>query len=330
MLSEHLEAVRYLVAEWCSQQEVWSERRDELLSAVIAELEAEDFARVRSWAGRVSFPTYLESLVPLLLEDLERTRGEALLVESYGRLEAVCRTLAYHKRLDVSEAEDLLSMVNIRLCDSGYRVLRRFRGDSGQLAGYLERIVRSTFIDGIVRRKKGRFRPSDAARRLGLEAEMLESLIYASGFTVGEAVERVHQENWTWRSGDELADLAGLLPVREPVHEQPVSELEEIAATTGDVEEKVRRRELAELRARFLAAFREATARLPPGARVLLRLLFEGGLTVAEAARALGADQRPLYRLRDDALRRIRSDLEASGLGWEALRPLAEESIDLG
>ena len=57
-----------------------------------------------------------------------------------------------------------------------------------------------------------------------------------------------------------------------------------------------------------------------------MRLHLESGLTVAEASRSLGLDQKSLYRKKEDVLKRLRSALEAEGIGPEAARELSRTS----
>ena len=48
--------------------------------------------------------------------------------------------------------------------------------------------------------------------------------------------------------------------------------------------------------------------------QLLLRLRYEQGATVAEIARMLGEDQKPLYRHLDRVLAKLRCALEARGV----------------
>ena len=48
--------------------------------------------------------------------------------------------------------------------------------------------------------------------------------------------------------------------------------------------------------------------------RLILRLRFQDGLAVADIARALHLDQKPLYRRFEELLRRLRAALEAAGI----------------
>jgi hypothetical protein len=50
---------------------------------------------------------------------------------------------------------------------------------------------------------------------------------------------------------------------------------------------------------------------------------------VAQAARALGLEQKSLYRRREEILKRLRSDLEAEGIGAQDARELLS-TLDWG
>jgi hypothetical protein len=75
--------------------------------------------------------------------------------------------------------------------------------------------------------------------------------------------------------------------------------------------ETAARRALAE---KTFLALRKALGRLSARDRVVLRLHVEAGLSVADVARALGEEQKALYRKRDSLFKQLRSDLEADGI----------------
>jgi DNA-directed RNA polymerase specialized sigma24 family protein len=66
------------------------------------------------------------------------------------------------------------------------------------------------------------------------------------------------------------------------------------------------------------AALREALERLPARDRVVFRMRFWEGLTVAQIARGLGVPQKGLYRRIDRALARMRRELERGGVTLRA------------
>jgi DNA-directed RNA polymerase specialized sigma24 family protein len=82
------------------------------------------------------------------------------------------------------------------------------------------------------------------------------------------------------------------------------------------------RAERQELARRTFSLIRQVLAGLPAADRVFLRAHFERGLTVAEAARELGHDQKALYRRRDAFLEAVRGALEKKRIGQEDLEKL--------
>jgi transcriptional regulator with XRE-family HTH domain len=57
-------------------------------------------------------------------------------------------------------------------------------------------------------------------------------------------------------------------------------------------------------------------ARLPDDERLILQLRFEGGMSVAQIARALGLDQKLTYRRIERRMRDIKEELLGSGIAW--------------
>jgi RNA polymerase sigma factor (sigma-70 family) len=60
--------------------------------------------------------------------------------------------------------------------------------------------------------------------------------------------------------------------------------------------------------------------------RVIVRMRFWEGLSVADIARGLGVEQKPLYRKLERALKTLRGHLVASGVSGESAIALLQES----
>jgi hypothetical protein len=84
----------------------------------------------------------------------------------------------------------------------------------------------------------------------------------------------------------------------------------------------VERAERQALAARTFEVIRRSLSQLDAPDRLFMRLHLESGLTVAEASRSLGLDQKSLYRKKEDILKGLRSALEAAAIGSEAAREL--------
>ena len=115
------------------------------------------------------------------------------------------------------------------------------------------------------------------------------------------------------KSAAEIADLATLLPGRRPV-----------SVEGGDLVESAIAPERADHRAegsRHAATLREAQTAVTQALqglsaedRLVLKMYFESGLTIAAIAAALGVRQRQLYTRRDRSLRQLSGSFTDRGL----------------
>jgi hypothetical protein len=96
----------------------------------------------------------------------------------------------------------------------------------------------------------------------------------------------------------------------------------EPSATDADPAERRERQALAD---RTFAVIRRTLACLPAPDRLFLRLHLESGLTVAQASRTLGIEQKSLYRRKEEVLKRLRSALEGEGIGVADAQELLSE-----
>ena len=85
---------------------------------------------------------------------------------------SVCR----RNRVEDHDAEDFVSDIRLKLCDDDYAVIRKFQGKSS-FTTYLTVVINKAFLDH--RRKIwGKWTPSSQAKRLGVVAVLLETLVY--------------------------------------------------------------------------------------------------------------------------------------------------------
>jgi RNA polymerase sigma factor for flagellar operon FliA len=151
----------------------------------------------------------------------------------------------------------------------------------------------------------------------------LERLLYRDGRTLDEAQVLLRATH-----GDvartALESIAAKLPERAPRRRDvPLEEAEPHAiGDTDGVEEHVltgERRDTARQVEKLLAA---AFENMPDDDRLILQLRFEQGMTVAQIARALGREQKFLYRQIERRMREIAAELEASGVAPRAVLDL--------
>lgn len=222
-----------------------------------------------------------------------------------------------------TEAEDFISSVRMKIIEDDYAVLRRFRGESA-VKTYLAIVVSRLFVD-YVRDLRGQWRSSAAAERLGAPARELERLVHRDGYTVQQAGEKLRTAGLTTLSDAELARLLASLPFRGPlrpaVEAQPDAVLN---ATVGSsrADERVVAAEWETRHAEVMEALGRALGGLEPEDQLIVRLHFGEGLALADVARALRLEQKPLYRRVQRLRTRLRTSLESAGLREDDVRGL--------
>ena len=233
---------------------------------------------------------------------------EQLFLSELALIERVTAWVCARRCLRGADAEDFGSTVKLRLIESDYEILGRFEGRSS-LKTYLTVVIHRLYLDYQTQRF-GKWRPSAEARRLGPVGLRLESLLYRDGLTFEEASGVLQTDFGATESREALYELSQKLPPRSnrrdflgPNHEP---------AKAGSSPSAKAERE-ARARRTFLV-LRRALARLPARDRIILRLHFEDGLSVADVARSLGEEQKALYRKRDALLKQLRADLELEGI----------------
>lgn len=242
--------------------------------------------------------------------DSPRQRGEELFLQRLAATEEVLQQVTTRRCASRDEAEEVRSLVMLKLIDNDYAVLRKFRG-AASWRTFLTVVIQRQLLD--LRCKEwGRWRPSAVARRLGPVAIELEKRIERDGLEPSMVIRQLSAEG----ASDE-ADLEALvarLPRRR--RGQPMeTEAEDVEARYRSEGPDVllkRRRGLAELRASIGAALADLSQR----DRNLLQLRFGRGWTVRRLAEDGYGMERCLYRRFQSILRRLRRRLEGSGLVW--------------
>jgi len=242
---------------------------------------------------------------------------EEMFVSQLPVIDRVIGWVCARRGLRGADAEDFGSTVKTRFIESDYEILARFEGRSS-LKTYLTVVINRLYLDFQVRRF-GKWRCSAEARRLGPLAMRLECLLHRDGLTFDEACGVLSSDTRVSGTRDELEELRLRLPIRTG-RDRAGDRSEPLSPENGDgALERVERQALAE---RTFSAIRRSLGGLPPRDRIFLRLHVESGLTVAEVARALGLEQKALYRKKEEILKRLRSDLAGEGVGLQDAREL--------
>jgi RNA polymerase sigma factor (sigma-70 family) len=241
---------------------------------------------------------------------MSSTAGPVTLEAALPVVDEVVRFVCRRARCDADEQDEFAASVRLKLVEGDGEVLRRFEGRS-ELRTYLGVVVQRLFID-FRRQRWGMWRPSAEARRTGHAAIVLDQLLNRDGLGLDEALAAARMDARVTESAEELRGIAERLPRRprrrtvseEVLFEVPVAPNAEVA-----ILEEERGRRAVEVR----HALEELVATLEPQDAAILRLRFEGGLTVARIAVLLGIEQKPLYRRIERLLGRLREALEDRG-----------------
>ena len=243
---------------------------------------------------------------------------EQWFLEQLPVIERVTGWVCARRGLRGADAEDFASIVKIRLIENEYEVLGKWQGRS-TMKTYLTTVINRIYLDFQVQRF-GKWRPSAEAKRLGPEAQRLEQLMFRDGLSFDEACEVMLSDPRMRLTRDDLHAIRLKLPARR-TRRGDLHEYEPVRPEgAGEAVERAERQALAD---KTFAVIRCSLSRLPARERLFLRLHFQSGMTVADAARALGAaDDKAFYRKKEEILKLLRTDLEAEGISREDAQEL--------
>lgn len=249
------------------------------------------------------------------------SKAEALFIAHLPLITRLTQAIARRRHLSPADTEDFTSVVYLRFIENDYAILRKFQGRA-TLRTFLTVVIHRICLD-LHTHEWGKWHPSASAKRQGPAAMMLERLMIRDGLTFDEATAVMTISVGAAPSRETLAKVAASLRTR--ARRQPVAaekNLETIADPTAET--IVSRLEIRQHMTRARRALARALITLDPSDRRLLDLQFRHGLGIAQIARTLRLEQRPLYARRKRILARLRSALERepsiAGIVRELLR----------
>lgn len=250
---------------------------------------------------------------------------EALFLAHLGWIDKVAAITCSKRGVWGAEAEDFTAWVRMRLMDDDYAAIRKFRGESAFRTFLASVVVR--YFHAFDRERRGRWRPSAAAERAGPPATDLETLVRRDGYTLPQAGEKLRTAGRTTLSDAALARLLATLPERAPLRPVEVASEAVLHAAPGGAraDARVAAAEAETRRETVLGALGDAMEALDPEERIIVRMHFADGRTLADVARALRLEQKPLYRRVDRLRRRLRELLEHAGVAGADVRHLCWE-----
>lgn len=238
--------------------------------------------------------------------------AEENFLEALPVIDDVTAQVCRRHRLNATEADDFRSDVRLHFIERNYEVLRKFEGRCA-LSTYVNVVVQRVFLDWR-NRLWGRWRPSTDARRLGPTAILIERLVVRDGWPLEQALEMV-RVNHQIEIDDTIRAFCNTFAARTPgrrlVSEDDAADVASPGPLADDNLVSAERDFLAR---RVQAALDRARQGLPPLDRLILKMRFDDRAAVADIARALHLEQRPLYRTLERLLKTVGEAMTAEGI----------------
>lgn len=256
----------------------------------------------------------------------DRERAEALFLEHRATIDRLAAIACARRGIRDAEAEDFASWLRIELIKDDYAALRGFQGKS-ELKTYLTAVIARLF-SSYNRTQRGRWRPSAAAERMGTPALELERLVLLEGYTRAQAGEKLRTAGLTTLSDTALARLLDQLPRRGPLRPVEVADptqVIDLAHGASRADERVLAAETKARRREVLEALEGAIGHLATEDQLIVKMHFAEGFSLAEVARRLHLEQKPLYRRVERLRLLLRERLEGAGLRPEDVLSLPDE-----
>ena len=244
---------------------------------------------------------------------------ERTFLDHLSIIDRILGIIARRNALSATDAEEFAAWARARLMENDYAIIEKF-GRRSTMATYLSVVLSNLFRD-YRNSIWGRWRPSVAAQRTGPIGIRLEELLSRDGCSLREAI-AILRSAGAAETEAELSRMAATLPRRTSDREVSIDEVADALPASAPTPLE------NEERQRVVGALRSAIDALPHEDRVILRMHFWNSLSVADIARHLGLEQKPLYRRLEGILRRIRELIAGFGVTADDGRDfLSDEGI---
>jgi RNA polymerase sigma factor for flagellar operon FliA len=246
--------------------------------------------------------------------------AKALFLE---QLETIERVLAFVGRKNsLQDADDFGSWVKLKLIENDYAIIRKF--ERRNFPAYISTVIHHLLLDYRIH-LWGKWHASAEAKRQGEVAVALEVMLCRDGRSLEEALpalKRIRPD----LTREQLDRIAASLPprARKAREVELDGAMEHLTVPTESVSDGPLARERASLWRRIYDIVSAYFEDVDEEDRVMLRLRFGGGMTVADVSRALRVEQKPLYRQLKGHVAELRKRLEEAGIDWSAAHDLLE------
>ena len=244
------------------------------------------------------------------------TDPRQLYVEHLDDINRIAESLCRRNGIRGADAEDFASDVRLKLLQDDYAVLRKHRGTCS-ITTFLTVVIANMFRDHRIK-MWGKWRSSAEAKRRGEVAVLVEAAIYRDGQTFDEACNALSRNGHVKLDRAELRKIVSELPHRIPRRVDDGARVDDIPSQSG-ADDGVLDRERDERLQAAKEALNRAVAQLAPEDRLIIRMHYFEGLSVADVARGVGIEQKPLYPRLKRLLAELCTRLKGDGIGAEYL-----------
>jgi RNA polymerase sigma factor (sigma-70 family) len=230
--------------------------------------------------------------------------GEATFLAELPTIERAIRFTCWRASLIGADIEDFGSWVKLKLIENDYATLRKFERRCS-FAAYIGIVVQRLLLDYRVH-LWGKWHASAEAKRLGDVAVAIESHLVRDGLSIADALPALRR-HWPDLTEQYVYEIAARLPSRHLRARAVELDLADDVVSPSGIQETALERDRTDLAARIAAIVHEALDAYDEDDRLLLRLRFQSDISIADIARMLAVEQKPLYR----RLQRLLADLRA-------------------
>lgn len=238
-----------------------------------------------------------------------------LFLSHLNHIRKVAKHAARRHKLSTQDAEDFVSEVELKFLEDDCKVIRMHKGKSG-IRTYFNTVIQN-FLRDYKNHLWGKFRPSAEAKRLGTLAVKLDELLHRERYTLDQAYDLLKTNHHIEKSEREIRDLAGRLPSRAARQIDGEEALADLSAPDPSPEQRLLDKERAANLQAALQILDEILATHSEEDQLILQML--GEFQVAEIARVLGLEQKPLYRRIDKLKKELKEELQRRGVNPEDL-----------
>ena len=253
--------------------------------------------------------------------------ARALFEANLSLIDRIAFRVAAKGGLAGADIEDFVADVRVELLEDDFAILRQWE-ERASLGTFLT-IVAQRLLADWRRKTAGRWRPSAEARRLGDAAVLLERLVRRQGRSLEEALPALRAVDPAL-SVEAARELVDRLPDRAPPPRLVALETEmEVESRRDRADARAAEHEAQWLSRKTSRVVQDAIAALPLEDRMIVRMHYASGLTIASISRMLRLPQRPLYRRIEAILAHLRAALRQAGVDAGAVEELIGSPVSL-